>query len=167
MADEENPQFVEEGEAIMDRFEQEIAGLSKWGRKDIPEYLDMPIEQLRKKTPDELSEAVFLLNQYALNIQRLINRNKAWERCLRSRLDELEAWHLEKVPDRYGYNERPKMARFKPEQCQKLNKFLRRIQMQSDVLYDIPNQVRSVAESIRELKFIALRREKGNHAEPG
>jgi hypothetical protein len=160
--DNEDPKFVAEVESLMDKFEQEMIGLSKWGRKDVPPYLDMPIEQLRKKTSDELGEAVYLLNQYSLNIQRLINRNKAWERCLNSQLNELEARYLSDVPQGYGFNERPKIARYNPEICQRLNKFLRKVQVQADMLYDIPRQVKAVADSIRDMRFIALNRER-NH----
>jgi hypothetical protein len=162
---EEDPKFIEEIDNLLDKYEQEMAGLGKWGRRDVPVYLDMPPEQVRKKTADELVEAVFLLNQYATNIQRLINRKRAWERCIKARLDELEARYIPDIPPQYGYNERPKLARHNPELCQRLNKFLRKVQMEADVLYGIPDHIHKVADSLRDMKFIALKREKAYASE--
>ena len=156
----EDPSFVAEIDATLDKFEQESAGLPRWVTMEAPKYLYMNVADLGKKSPEELSEAVFSLNQYAMNVQRLINKLRSWDRWSVAQLDQLEAYYIEHVSTQYGYNERPKMARHNPEPCKKINEFLRKIRMQMDRLYDIPNQVKMMSESIRDIKFANMRREK-------
>ncbi len=156
---EENPDFTKEIDKALDAYEKQ-QGIPIWERMDAPEYLSMNIDVLRKKTADELAEATYALNQYAFNLQRVINKNKAWQRWAISKLDELEAYYLQDVPDRYGFNERPKIARHQPELCKKINEFLRTIDMRLNRLYDFPSQIKAISDSIRELRFAAIRRDK-------
>lgn len=155
-----DPEFVEPINQALDKFEEEVAKLPKWTHIEVPKYLYMNVSDLAKKSPDELTEAVFMLNQYSFNVQRTINKLRAWERWCNASLDSLEAKFLEEVPPSYGFNERPKIARHKPEPCKKINEFLRKIRMQLDRLYDLPNQIKIIADSIRDIKFVALRKEK-------
>ena len=155
-----DPEFVQKIDEALDQFENDLAGLPKWTKQEAPKYLYVNIDELRKKTPDELSEAVVILNQYALNVQRLTNKLRAWERYCYSLLDTYEARHIPDIPPGYGFNERAKMARNNPEVCKRLNEFLRKTKMQLDRLDGVPNQVKIIADSIREMKFVALRREK-------
>jgi len=142
------------------QFEKQEAGLPDWSKSEAPKYLEMSIEQLRKKTPDELSEAVLELNRYAFNIQRLLNQKKGWERWAKSKLDELTAHNIQNISDSFGYNERPMIAKFGSENCRKLNKFLRKIEMQIIRLQELPFYIRCIAENIRDIKFLSLKREK-------
>lgn len=155
-----DPEFVVDIDQTLDKFEQELGGLPKWNNIDAPKYLYMNVSDLGKKAPEELSEAVFALNQYGLNIQRLINRLRAWERWCIARLDELEASYIQDIPPTYGFNERSKMARHNPEACKKINAYLRKIRMQLDRVYDIPSHIKVMSESVRDIKFAAIRREK-------
>jgi hypothetical protein len=155
-----DPDFVPEIDATLDKFEQELGGLPKWSNAEAPKYLYMNVTDLGKKSPEELSEAAFALNQYALNLQRLINKLRGWERWCIARLDQLEAYYLLSVPQNYGFNERTKMARHNPEPCKKINEYLRKIRMQLDRLYEMPSQIKVMSESVRDIKFAAIRREK-------
>lgn len=155
----EDPSFVKDIDESLDKFEQDLCGLPKWSNMNPPQYLYMNISDLSKKSPDELSEAIFALNQYGMNIQRLINRLRAWERWCLSRLDQLEAHYILEVAPCFGFNERPKLARFNPEPCKKIHEFLRKIRMQIDRTWDLPAQIKIMSDSVKDLKFTALRRE--------
>jgi hypothetical protein len=155
-----DPELVSEVDKALDAFEKDLAGLPKLISEEAPIYLYMSLEDLRKKTPDELSEICLMLNRYSLNLQRVMNRLRAWERWCVSSLDSMEARYIPDVPDRYGFNERPKIARHNPEPCKKINEFLRKTQMQLLRLDGVPNQIRIIADSIKDLKFAAIRREK-------
>lgn len=144
----------------LDKFEYEIAGLHRLDTMKAPEYLYMSIDVLRKKSPEELAEAFILINQYSLYIQRIINRNKAWERWAKSKLEEVACFYLPEVDMRFGSYERMQIAKNSPQICKRLNSFIRNVSMQSERLHDVPNNIKLIADSIRELKFIAMRKEK-------
>lgn len=154
------PFDVEEIDDVLDKYEQEKAGLPPLTKMQGPEYLNIPLEQLRKKTLQELSEATVLLSQYRLYLQRRINRNKAWEKWIINKLDELTAYHLQQISSDYGFNERPIIARNSPEICKKLNSYLREIRMEMERLYDTPQNIGFLIEAIRDMKFMAMRRDK-------
>lgn len=149
----------EEIEKALEAFEAQL-GLPKPQEMSAPRYLTMSVVELRAKSPEELSEAVFEINQYSLYIQRIINRNRGWERWAKSKLNEVAASYLPKVSGHYGFNERELICKNTPSLCKHLNAFLRKVGMELDRLYDLPNQLKNMADTIRELKFIALRREK-------
>jgi hypothetical protein len=150
---------LDEIEKALDKFEEE-AGLPKLQKVEAPAYLTMNLADLRKKTPEELSEAVFVINQYSLYITRLINKNRAWEKWGRSRIDEISAMFLEQTDPSYGPYARLHVAKNKPDLCKKLNAFIRKVSMEAERLADIPNQLRFMADSIRDMKFSAIRKEK-------
>ncbi len=161
----EDLEITKEIDDALDQFEQDLAGLPKWQKTEIPNYFYMDVTDLAKKTPEELSEAVFRLNQHALNVQRLINKLKAWDRWCVSKLDELEAKYIMDIPTTYGYNERPKLARNTPENCKKINRYLRKTRMEMDRIWGMPEAMRYMAQNINDLKFAALRREKQYESE--
>ena len=127
---------------------------------EAPEYITMPLEQLRKKTPDELSEAVVILNRYALYIQKMSNEETSWEIWAQSMLDDAVGNLLPNISKEYGYNERPMIARTSHPVCKKLTQFLREVRMKKTRLSYIPAEIHKIADNIKDMKFIALRREK-------
>ncbi len=144
----------------LDEYDNQMAGLPKWSKIDAPSYLTMDLDQLRKKSPDELSEALIQLGQYALNVQRLINRNRSWERWGKAKLDQLTAHYLPEVGSNFGFNERILLARNNPEYCKRINAFLVKVQMRLDDLDQLPYHIKLISDSIKDLKFLAIRREK-------
>lgn len=149
-------------EEALNKYEEEQVGLPKLEQTAAPAYLSMPLDDLRKKTPEELSEATIEIARYSLFIERSINRQKAWERWAKLKSDEYTAHYLGDVPDRYGFNERVLIARNNPEPCKILNKFIREIEMKLSRLYNVPKHISIIADAINNLKYIALKREKND-----
>lgn len=152
---------VKELEEILDKYEKDKAGLPNRKQLQAPKYLYMAIDELRKKTPDELAEAAYELSLYSFELDRLINAEKAKERWAKARLDEFTADYLEDVPSGYGWNERMLIARHKPEPCKLLNQFIRDVEMKLSRLYGIPKHIEIISKCIDNLRFIAFKREKG------
>lgn len=151
----------EEIEEALVEFEKQC-GMPPLTKVEAPAYITMNLEDLRRKTPEELAEAQFLLAQYGLYVQRELNRQKAWERWGKAKSDELAAHFIPNIGQGFGYNERELMARNNHELCKTLNAFLRKVRMQIDIMYDVPNHIKFISDSIREIRFSALKREKIN-----
>lgn len=151
---------VENIDALLDKYEQENGGLPKWQVLKTPIWLDMSIEELRKKSPDELTEATIELNRYIFSLDRLIGRQRAWKRWGESKLNEYTSENLPKIGDNYGWNERMLMARTLPEECKKIQRFLREIDMKLERLYQTPQNVKAICDSIKDMKFAQIRKEK-------
>lgn len=152
---------VKELEETLDKYETEKAGLPNRKQLQAPKYLYMSIDELRKKTPDELAEAAYELSLYSFELDRLINAEKARERWAKAKLDEFTALYLEDVGSGYGWNERILIAKHKPEACQLLNSFIRDVEMKLSRLYGIPKHIEIISKCIDNLRFIAFKREKG------
>lgn len=161
----ETPEFIKQKEVddALDLFEEQQCGLSKHEVMKEPPYLRMNLEVLKKKDPDELSEASYLLAQYSLNIQRSINRLKSWKFWSANKMDELVGGELEKVGNGFGWGERTLIVKSKSEICKKLNGFIRELDMKLNRLSELPNNIKIISDSIKDLKFAALKREKISH----
>lgn len=159
MIDEYLKNLEAEIEEALSKYENEI-GLSPNYKVEEPKCLSLSLEEIRKKTPEQLSEFIYEINKYSIYIQRILNNNKAWERWCKSKLDELTAHYIPEVNGQYGFNERILMARHNPTICKKLNQFMREIGMKIDRLYTIPNDLKVMSDSIKDLKFSMIRREK-------
>lgn len=148
-----DPAFTKEIDEALIKFEASL-GLPPPDSQNIPkDCLFMPLDELRKKNIVELAEFSYLITQHSLNIQRLINKYKSWERWTKAKLDEVTASYIPEVGEGYGFNERILMARHTPELCKKLNSFLRKVQMHLDRLYGIPDHIKMMAENIRDLRY--------------
>ena len=152
----------QEIESALNKFEKEKAGLPPLSDSEAPKWMNMSVSEIKKKTPDQLNEAQYELLQYAIYIQRLINRNKSWERWAKSKLDEITSLMIPKVGEGYGFNERMLMAKNSPDPCKKLNAFLRKIQMENDRLWGIPDYIKLMSNTIKDIKISNMHYERSN-----
>ena len=157
-----NNKFNEEKQKIteaLEEYESQKAGLPSLGHMDAPEYISMNINILKKKSAYQLCEAAFELRQYALYLQRMLNKEKAWKSWAESKLDEITADELLHIAGHYGWNERMLLAKTQNPICKKLNSFLREVSLHINRLLFIPNEIHKLADTINDLKFAALRLE--------
>jgi hypothetical protein len=124
-------------------------------------YLNMSLDDLSKLTLENITNAIYILNRYALYVQRILNKNKAYERWALAKIEESASLHIEELKDmNLGWNERMLIAKNKPPMCQKLNKFLRIIRIKNDRMYDVPQSIYRIADSLRDIKFAKMQKEK-------
>lgn len=152
---------IDKANKSLDDWENKL-GLDFYRQGKCPDCLKMPIDELKRRTPEELMEFYLDIQNYTLYLQSIINRNKAVQRWGNMKLDELAAGFIPEISGSFGFNERILMARHNPEICKRLNRLLSKINMELDRLYGIPDQIRIIAECIKDIKFLALKREKYN-----
>jgi len=145
-------------EQALEEFELQIGAMFA---ETIPEpvCLYMSLEQLRKKSPDELAEYTLELHRYGLYLHRIINKLKAWDRWGTSVLKEAMALEIPKLQG-YSWSERETLLNNSSEACRNINKFLREVRLKVDRLTGVPEHIKMIAESMRDMKFLALNREK-------
>lgn len=158
-------QIIPENEinGLLEKFESEN-GIPSYKQLQSPIWLEIPLDELKKKTPQELTEASIELHRFALSIERLIGKHRAWIKWAKSKLDEYQASNLEKMGTGYGWNERMLIARTKTEECKKLNQFIRTNEMKLERLYQTPQNVRMLSDCIKDLKWVNIHKEKDYNA---
>ena len=144
----------------LDKFEQERCYLPPINNDKYPDCLSISLEELRKKTPEELNEFIFVISRYSLNLQRIINKNKAISRWIKSKLEEAMVTYIEETDPSLGYYNRAIIAKTKPEICQKLNSLGRRIEMETERLFNVPEHLKMMSDAINNIKFTSIRAEK-------
>lgn len=144
----------------LDSYEKEMIGVAKWTKSEIPEYLMMNIEQLRKKTPDELAEAGFLIAQYCMSVGRLIGRNYAFLRWTKLKIDEVTAQNIQETDSSLSWKQRELVAGYTSNISRKLNAFALKINMRLESIRPILDNCKAMGDSIRDLRFAALQRNK-------
>ena len=78
---------------------------------------------------------------------------------------EFTAHYLPEVDKGYGFNQQELIAKTKPEVCQNLNQFLREVRLKLDRLWDLPSQVKIMADCIKDIKWSNYNKEKNNNNE--
>lgn len=125
-----------------------------------PDYLKLSIDQIKKKNIEELTEISYVINMYSFHVQSVINKNRAIERWAKSKLDQVAAFYLPNIDQSHGFNERVLIAKNNSKAALKLNELIRQVSIRLDVLYNVPEQIRVIADSIKEFKFLAIRKDK-------
>jgi len=141
-------------------FESSLVRLPPLAFGDTPECLTLTIDQLRKKTPEQLLEYSFSVAQYSLYVQRCINREQGWLTWLISKLDEAASNEIDKIGNEFGWNERMLMAKHRPVICQVIQRAIRKTQIRLDQIKYLPKEIGRIADLMRDLYFMALRKDK-------
>lgn len=155
---EDFEKYLQEIEDGLKEYETQNAGLPINKEQQAPKCLFMPIEELRKMNPDELADASFVISQYAMYIQRMLNQSRSWEKWLKMKIDEVASDYITQVDKSYGSYERMQIAKHSPALCKKLNSVLRTVIARTERLYSIPENIRFISESIKDIKFSQLRK---------
>jgi hypothetical protein len=149
-------------QTIIDKYHEEQTGLPALQPTKAPAVLTLPIHEIRRKTPDELIEFNLELVRYAMYIERVLNREKSWERWAKLKLDEYTGHYLQDLSPNYGFNERMLIAKTQPTPCKMINNFIKELQIKITNLQNIPEHIKAMADCIRDIKFMNIRREKNN-----
>lgn len=152
--------FVKEIEDFMKAVEERSAGLKEPQTVEAPECLTAPLEALRRMSFVQLGECSYELAQYNMYINRQINQKRAWIKWLRSRHDQAAAIEIPNISGNYGFNERVMIAKNNPTICRKIANFQRKIQLELDMIESIPQCVRFIADSIKDIKLSRISEEK-------
>ena len=100
---------VNEWDKVLDEYEQGI-GISKYVSDSLPEdelntYFKMSRDQIEKLTPDDCGQIAYRLGQFALHVQRSINRELARMNWAEETIKEVIADEVNTYKG-YGYIEK-------------------------------------------------------------
>lgn len=151
---------VVEIEKGLDLFEQNTASLPQFQKVECPTCLSLSTDDLKRRSPEDLIDFSFQINMYLLYLQRLINRTKSLERWGKAKLDEIAAGEIPSIGNEYGFNERMLMAKNQSSICKRLNAFITQRSMELDRLHYVPEQIKIISETIRDMRFVAMKKEK-------
>lgn len=156
--------FKEQSQQILEyiqKYEKEVSGMPDLVESQVPEYLTMSLEKLKKEPVEELAGGCLKLQRYALHIHRRINREKAWKHWAEGKLDEIVAQELPKLGSNYGWNERTLIAKNQSEACKEINQFIRQLNLNLDVLSGLPNEINKMVDAINNIKMTMIYKNKG------
>jgi|GEM_PF-6244258 len=127
-------------------------------------YLNLSLEEIGHMSLETISGAIYILNRYALYIQRIINSNRAYDRWATAKIDETAASYIPEIQGmNVGWSERMLICKNTPPLCKKLNKFLRIIRMKNDRIQDLPSAIHRIADSFRDIKYSKIARQKNEN----
>ncbi|MFA5759528.1 MAG: hypothetical protein WC942_09270 [Clostridia bacterium] len=155
MNDNEHAEFKK----LMQATEEELAkylehtGVNNKYSIEEPEYLTMDAGTLRRKSPVDLASGMFQLAQYAIYIQKCINKQQAWRKWLLFKRNEVAAVAIDELGDGYGWNERRFVAESRHPLCKRINKYLAMVEMKIASLYDISAHTKTMIDTLRDMKF--------------
>ena len=155
---------IKEIEDALVKYETETCGLPLKQKMEAPKYLFMSIEELRKLGIDEVTEATYIIAQYSFYIQRLINQNSSWMKWAKLKIDEVSSHYIFEVDKYLGSYERMHVAKHGPEICKRLNSILRMCSARVERLHATPENIKIIADSLKDFKFTLLRKMKDGEA---
>jgi hypothetical protein len=140
---------VNEWDKVLDEYEQGI-GISKYIPNTLPEdelnvYFQMSRDQIEKLTPDDCGQIAYRLGQFALHIQRSINRELARMNWAEESIKEVIADEVNTYKG-YGYVEKSIQAIKHNERASALNKIKKYAKQRSDRLQYIANSIKNLSD---------------------
>jgi hypothetical protein len=140
---------VNEWDKVLDEYEQGI-GISKYISNTLPEdelnvYFQMSRDQIEKLTPDDCGQIAYRLGQFALHIQRSINRELARMNWAEESIKEVIADEVNAYKG-YGYIEKSIQAIKHNERASALNKIKKYAKQRSDRLQYIANSIKNLSD---------------------
>lgn len=153
---------VNEWDKVLDEYEQGI-GISKYVSNSLPEdelnvYFQMSRDQIEKLTPDDCGQIAYRLGQFALHIQRSINRELARMNWAEETIKEVIADEVNEYKG-YGYIEKSIQAIKHNERASSLNKIKKYAKQRSDRLQYIANSIKNLSDIM-----LSISRTKVKHA---
>jgi len=153
---------VNEWDKVLDEYEQGI-GISKYVSNSLPEdelnvYFQMSRDQIEKLTPDDCGQIAYRLGQFALHIQRSINRELARMNWAEETIKEVIADEVNEYKG-YGYIEKSIQAIKHNERALSLNKIKKYAKQRSDRLQYIANSIKNLSDIM-----LSISRTKVKHA---
>lgn len=140
---------VNEWDKVLDEYEQGI-GISKYVSDSLPEdelntYFKMSRDQIEKLTPDDCGQIAYRLGQFALHVQRSINRELARMNWAEETIKEVIADEVNTYKG-YGYIEKSIQAIKHNERASALNKIKKYAKQRSDRLQYIANSIKNLSD---------------------
>lgn len=140
---------VNEWDKILDEYEKSI-GIASYNSNLLPEdelnyYFQMNRDQLEKLTPDDCGQIAYRLGQFALHIQRSLNREQARMNWADETIKETIADELNTYKG-YGYVEKSIQAIKHNEKAIALNKIKKYAKQRSDRLQYIANSIKNLSD---------------------
>lgn len=145
---------------VLDEYENKI-GLPPNilnNHEEYKHYLQMDIRELEKLTPTECAAISYRLNQFAIYIQRNLNKEKAKSRVLNNKLYSIIA---PKINQYYGAWDMQKAAAIKDnDAANAINNELIETQQKEDRLEFVATGIKNLADNIKSLQFTKTREER-------
>ena len=140
---------VAEWDRVLDEYESAI-GFNKYEQNafdetELSQYLSMSRDVIEKQTPDDCIQISLRLSQYALHIQRTINRETARHNWAEELIKETIADELNNYKG-YGYVEKSIQAIKHNEKAAALNRIKRYAKQRMDRLGYIASNIKNLSE---------------------
>lgn len=140
---------VQEWDRVLDDYEKGI-GLGQYNSVSMPEeelntYFQMNRDELEKLTPDDCIQISYRLGQFALHVQRTINRELARMNWAEESIKEVIADEINTYKG-YGYIEKSMQAIKHNEKASSLNKIKKYAKQRSDRLQYIANSIKNLSD---------------------
>lgn len=153
-------QRIADIDAILDEYEQKI-GLPKYdenhpGNSEIKSYLSFTRQQIENLSPQDAGSISYMLSQYALFLQRAINRENSRIKWAESVIKEIISDRLDSYSG-YGYAEKFGKAVKDNEYALKLSQIQRGAQQRADRLNFVANSINSLSNIL--LNIMRLKKE--------
>lgn len=143
---------VEEWDRVLDEYENSV-GLGKYSdihnftNDELNEYFTMPRNALEKLTPEDCAQISFRLCQYALFLQRTLNREIARHNWAEETIKEAIADEINNYKG-YGYLEKSGQAIKHNEKANALNRIKKYAKQRMDRLSYLANNIKNLSDII-------------------
>ena len=140
---------VAEWDKILDEYEKEI-GLGTYAsnifsEEELNTYFQMSRNHIEKLTPEQCVEIAYRLGQFALHVQRTLNRENARIHWAEENIKETIADELNNYKG-YGYIEKSSQAIKHNERASKLNQIKKYATQRSDRLQFVANSIKNLSD---------------------
>lgn len=143
---------VEEWDRVLDEYENSV-GLGKYSEvhsftnEELNQYFTMNRDAVEKLTPEDCAQISFRLSQYALFLQRTLNREIARHNWAEESIKETIADEINNYKG-YGYIEKSNQAIKHNDKANSLNRIKKYAKQRMDRLSYLANNIKNLSDII-------------------
>ena len=152
---------VEQWDSVLDEYESGIGlpaykNLNTFSEIELNDYFSMSRDSIEKLTPDDCMQIAMRLSQYALFLQRTLNREIARYNWADETIKEVIADDINNYKG-YGYIEKSYQAIKHNDKASSLNKIKKYAKQRMDRLSYLANNIKNISDIIVNVQKIKVK----------
>jgi hypothetical protein len=152
---------VEQWDSVLDEYESSIGlpaykNLNSFNEIELNDYFAMNRDAIEKLTPDDCTQIALRLSQYALFLQRTLNREIARYNWAEETIKEVIADDINNYKG-YGYIEKAYQAIKHNDKASSLNKIKKYAKQRMDRLSYLANNIKNISDIVLNIQKIKVK----------
>ena len=150
----------EDIEKVLLAYEEKTFGFKPIRERDLPKVLSMTVADLKRESSYVISTYMLDIANYLIDFNRLLNHEKGWRSWAKSNIKMETSKSIKEINGNYGYNQKELVAGYSTTKLQKLQAFLRVVDVKISRIESTEKDIRYFCDMLNNFRIAKMSVEK-------